>query len=185
MKRPSRPPEPTGSNDVRSAMNGLRRVVRGLRLQDSETSRALGLSAAQLFVLQEVAQSPGLSISRLAELTQTDPSSVSVVVTRLEGHGLVERRASAGDARRMEIRATPIGMAVMRGAPRAVQVKMIEALSALTPARLRDFVDTLDDVARAMGMEEDSSPMFFEEMPSGDDAWEPKQPAPPRSRRRR
>lgn len=176
---PAGPAERPAAANVRTAMNGLRRVVRALRLSDAETSRALGLSAAQLFVLQEVAHSPGLSIGQLADLTQTDPSSVSVVVTRLEGHGLIERKPAAADARRLEIRATPIGVAVVRGAPQAVQVRMIEALSALTPARLRGFVATLDELARAMGMEEGAPPMFFEEArpaggsAPGDVAWAP------------
>src|ERR1700730_535689 len=73
--------------DSQRILDSIRRLVRLLRLSDRVAQRELGLSAAQLFVLQELGKTPALSLSEVAERTRTDQSSVSVVVTRLVGSG--------------------------------------------------------------------------------------------------
>src|ERR671938_1731164 len=71
---------------VRS-LDAIRRLVRGLRLAARASEREAGLSAAQLFVLQQLAESPAESINELAARTLTHQSSVSVVVRRLVERG--------------------------------------------------------------------------------------------------
>ena len=41
--------------EVHAAMNGIRRIVRALRLSSRAAEKALGVSGAQLFVLQQLA----------------------------------------------------------------------------------------------------------------------------------
>ncbi len=101
-------PETAGEGDdheIHAAMNAIRRIVRVLRLSSRAAEKALGVSGAQLFVLQQLADgaaSAAPSIAQLADMTATDPSSVSVVVSRLVARGLAARRSSRADARRAE-----------------------------------------------------------------------------------
>src|SRR5205814_5128834 len=77
---------------TRAAMDSIRRVVQALRVSSRAAEQRVGLSGAQLFVLQRLAASPAMSINDLAEGTVTHQSSVSVVRRRLVERGLVRRR---------------------------------------------------------------------------------------------
>ena len=43
--------------EVHAAMNAVRRIVRALRVSSRASEKALGVSGAQLFVLQQLAES--------------------------------------------------------------------------------------------------------------------------------
>jgi DNA-binding MarR family transcriptional regulator len=151
--------------DVRTIMDGLRHVVRVLRLSARAAEKGAGISGAQLFVLQELGAGESLSIGELAERTATDQSSVSVVVARLAGRKLVARKHGAKDARRVEVSLTPRGRTVLRRSPAAVQVDLLRALGRLSRPTRRALATSLQALVREMGVAA-APPMFFEEEPS-------------------
>jgi DNA-binding MarR family transcriptional regulator len=61
--------------EIQRVLDAVRRIVRELRLSARAAESELGLSGAQLFVLQHLAQAEHLTVSDLAERTCTDPSS--------------------------------------------------------------------------------------------------------------
>ena len=67
---------------TRQVLDAIRRVVRTLREASRHSEKAAGISAAQLFVLQRLAGTGGLSVNELAARTLTHQSSVSVVVSK-------------------------------------------------------------------------------------------------------
>ena len=136
---------------VRVVVDSVRRIVRALRESSREAERKVGISGAQLFVLQQLAGGPAQSVSDLAERTLTHQSSVSVVVQRLVSSGLVARSPSRSDGRRTELRLTSRGRRVLRFAP---------PLSA--PRRAQLASDLLDVVGR-MRLVAGAPGMFFEE----------------------
>ena len=148
-------------DDVHLAMNALRRIVRALRVTAPEAEH--GVSVAQLFVLRLLAGEGPQSIRSLAQLTLTDPSSVSVVVRKLAERGLVSRTTSKADSRRAEVRLTPRGQALARRAPEAPQARLLEALALLPLRRLRLLAASLDELAGRMGA--GSPALFFEDEP--------------------
>src|SRR5450432_2546863 len=85
-------PEPP--REVREVLNALRRIVRSLRVSSRTAEQRVGLSGAQLFVLQCLARQSPCSVSELAARTATDQSSVSVVVSRLVALGHVRSAPS-------------------------------------------------------------------------------------------
>src|SRR5438045_9610326 len=99
--------------DVARALNALRRMVRGLRSAAEMVERDLRISAAQLFVLSELAQLPDQSVKDLAALTMTTHSTVSQVVSQLITKGLVTKTADATDARRAVLRLTRHGSTLL------------------------------------------------------------------------
>ena len=153
----------TPPDDVRAVLDGLRRIVRALRLTASAGQRAAGLSAAQLFVLQRLAEGPALSIAALARRTLTDPSSVSVVVRRLVAQGLVRRAQSEEDGRRSELSLTARGAAVLRKLPIAAQATLIDAVSALPGQERRALARSLERLAAGLGKDDAPAPLFFED----------------------
>src|SRR5436305_6253608 len=119
--------------DVFRALNALRRLVRGLRTAAESVERQLSVSAAQLFVLSELAQVPDQSVKDLAAVTMTTHSTVSQVVGQLISKGLVTRTADASDARRSVLRVTRHGSILLKKSPRAIQEDLIEGFATLRP----------------------------------------------------
>lgn len=152
-----------GGASVRDVMNGLRRLIRVLRLSDAEVDQRVGISSAQLFVLAELGAVPGCSVGELANRTHTDQSSVSTVVTRLVQRGLVARAPSQKDRRRVELRVTPKGRALLRRAPRTTQARLVAGIAALPAARRRALAVSLAEVVDAIGGRQEEASLFFEE----------------------
>lgn len=144
-------------------LDGLRRLVKTLREGSRAAEQSLGLSGAQLFVLQALAKSEGLSLSELAERTHTHQSSVSVVVTKLVGRKLVQRSRAADDARRLVLRLTARGVKVLERAPDATQDRLIAALGQLPAKERRALGQSLAKVADLMAVPERAPQMFFED----------------------
>ncbi len=86
----------------------LRRFLRA----SEELARAHGCTAQQYQLLLQLRGFPGrrwASIAELAERLQAQHHGVVALVTRCEAAGWVERRASRGDQRLVEVHLTPTG----------------------------------------------------------------------------
>ena len=94
---------------TRSVLNSLRRTVRAFRASAQAAEEVLGVSGAQHFVMQKLADAPALSLNDLAARTLTHKSSVSVVVSRLVERGYVRRERSSADGRSIVLTLTPAG----------------------------------------------------------------------------
>lgn len=151
------------SDEVREVLDSIRRIVRLLRLASREAEREVGLSGAQLFVLQKLAESKMLSVNDLAERTHTHQSSVSVVAQTLVDKGLISRSRAADDARRLELTLTPQAKALVRKAPGAAQGRLIEALSRLPGATLKQLANGLARLVEEAGLGDEDAPMVFED----------------------
>ena len=160
LSRRRRPSSSTGQ--ARAILNDLRLLVRELRVSARDAEKRLGISGAQLFVLQCLGRDEVLSMNELAERTHTDQSSVSVVVSRLLKRKLVQRSPSVEDARRAEVRITARGRTLVRFAPEATQVRLAQALAAMTPEVSDRLAQGLSELVAHMGLE-GSPRMFFEE----------------------
>ena len=147
-------------------LDSIRRIVRLLREGSRASEESVGLSAAQLFVLQKLDPVQPLSLNELAARTLTHQSSVSVVISRLVERGLVLRRPAASDARRLELLPTRRGRRLLERAPGAAQDRVIAAVAALTPKQQRALADGLEALMRALGVDERAAPMLFADEPS-------------------
>jgi DNA-binding MarR family transcriptional regulator len=151
------------SDRVSGIMDSLRLLVRELRIASRAAERELGISGAQLFVLQQLRERPADSVNELAERTHTHQSSVSVVVSRLVDRGLIIREPAEEDGRRMTLRLSPEGRSLLERAPRTVQSRLIEALERL-PAEARvALASGLEAWTREAGISGEPAPFFFED----------------------
>lgn len=159
--------------DLVAALDALRRIVRALGISARTAERSVGVTGAQLLVLQLLRDAPARSLNELAMHTFTHQSTVSVVVDRLVTRGLVSRRRSRQDARRLQLTLTGAGREALRRSPPPAQAQMIAALQALPPRRRRDLAQSLETVVATMGLSLEPPGMLF------DEAWTP--PLRPRS----
>jgi len=153
----------TSSSDTRLVLDSFRRIVHVLRLFDSEAQKSLGLSGAQVFVLEKLREADGISINELADRTHTHQSSVSVIVRKLVGLKLVQRTGSAIDGRRVELFLTSKGKRLLAAAPPAAQSRLIAALGALSKSSRRSLGRLLVQLIQNTGIERERPALFFEE----------------------
>jgi DNA-binding MarR family transcriptional regulator len=152
----------SSAGQARAILNDLRLLVRELRVSARDAEKRLGISGAQLFVLQCLGRDDVLSMNELAERTHTDQSSVSVVVSRLVHRELVLRSPSPDDARRAEIRLTARGRKLVRFTPEANQARLAQALAAMSPQGCDRLARGLQELVTQMGIE-GAPRMFFED----------------------
>ncbi len=144
--------------DVRGALDAFRRIVQALRTASRDAERRVGLSAAQLFALQQLSTMGGASVNDLASRTFTHQSSVSVVVQRL-----VAKVTSTDDRRRVQLTITDSGRALLRRSPEPVQERLIAGIAALPVPDRRAFVAALGAIADALTERDGAPPMLFED----------------------
>ena len=149
--------------EVHAALDDVRRLVQVLRRSAGAAQRQLGISGAQLFVLQRLAEHPGASVGELAEHTATHQSSVSVVARRLIERGLVQRAPSLEDRRRVVLRLTPRGHALLRRAPASPGESLQAALSSLPSPTRRGLAHGLRALLQELGASHLPPSLLFED----------------------
>ena len=147
----------------RQVLDCLRRIVQLLRESSRRAEQQLGISGAQLFVLETLAESPHQSLNEVAARTRTHQSSVSIVVARLVERGLVARQRAAGDARRLELALTARGRRLTKASPAAVQHRLVRAIEDLPPRSRRQLATLLCRIATGMDAIDHPPRMFFDD----------------------
>lgn len=145
------------------SMNAVRSIVRALRINTRAIELKMGISLAQLFVLQQLAEKPADSLNELADRTATHQSSVSVVVRRLVERGYVTRTASPADKRRIEIAVTQSGRDLLAGAPMTIQTQLVNALREMPRDDQSTLADLLERWLIAARIDFASPPMLGED----------------------
>ena len=158
-------------DDATVAMDSLRRLVRALRVASAASERAHQVSAAQLFVLRQIAAHPGLSLKALARRTLTGQSAISEAVSRLVSRGLVARHEGREDRRRVELTLTPEGIRALADAPESLPERLVAGFRTLPVAEQRALGQGLERWLAASGLADVPATMFFEPI-----AGEPAQP---------
>ncbi len=109
-------------------------------------SSVLGLTLAQCKVLGHLQRNEGISQTRLAELTDTDPMTLGRLLDRMQAEGLVERRADPDDKRahclHLQSAALPVLESIWQLADRA-RAESLTGLSAADRAQLMKLMQRI------------------------------------------
>jgi DNA-binding MarR family transcriptional regulator len=100
-----------------SALSEFRYQMRRFERFSEDVVQAQGITPLQYLLLLHIKGYPGrdwATVGELAERLQAKPHGVVALVTRCEASGLVERRTSATDRRRVEIHLLQDGEAMLR-----------------------------------------------------------------------
>jgi DNA-binding MarR family transcriptional regulator len=156
----------TGSEEGggRAVLDDLRRIVKILRTSSTEAERRVGLSGAQLFVLQALAGEGQMTVSELAMRTLTHQSSVSVVASKLVRQGLAsKRKPSNGDGRFVVLSVTAKGRKLLSRAPPMAQERLVRAVQKMTPGEREALGKWLHRLVQALAGTQVVPGMLFEE----------------------
>jgi DNA-binding MarR family transcriptional regulator len=146
------------------ALNAFRRIMRMMRVAAGETQTRFDVSAAQLYVLDELSASGGpLSIKELADATMTDRSSVAHIVDRLVEKGYVTRGWQAADRRRAEVRITEAGETLARSAPPAPTMRLLSGLRELPKSDIEALAGIMTRLTDELGLSDEPVRLMFDD----------------------
>ncbi len=125
----------------------------------------------QVRVLYEIAHAPrdrAPSASDIAQLLRLDAGYMSRLVAGLEADGLVERQASADNARRMELRLSERGRGLVATMEQDSTREVARMLEPLTPAQRRALVGSMRRIRQLLGDTPDDATLLLREPEPGD-----------------
>lgn len=113
------------------ALKAIRRILRASELGNRALAAQTGLTPSQLLVLQEIAERGQTTPGELASALQFGQATITNIVDRLEGSGLVSRVRGERDKRRIHLSATGPGIAAIEQAPTMLQARFNENFAGL------------------------------------------------------
>ena len=134
-------------NDALEFLQRLWRVNHTLEKLSSAMERKLGVTAQQRVLVRCVGKYPGIGAGQLATVLHVDPGTVSAALRRLERKGLIERRRSTLDSRRISLGLTRNGRAVDASSEGTVEQIAVELLSASSSQQIAGVTALLERFA--------------------------------------
>ncbi|MEY2631432.1 MAG: hypothetical protein RIR00_86 [Pseudomonadota bacterium] len=150
------------------ALNVLKqfRIIYGAMRQHFRAVEArCAASGSQMWILQEVAASAGIGVGEVARRLSVHQSTASQLVEKLVVRGLVERRKTDADLRRVGLYSTDAGRALLESLPGPASGVLPEALAALPLPVLKTLEINLDALLEHLdGAEDDFGDIPLAEM---------------------
>ncbi|MCB1958318.1 MAG: winged helix-turn-helix transcriptional regulator [Rhodocyclaceae bacterium] len=122
----------------------FRVLIRTAQRHSQWIERQSGVTGAQLWALQELADDPGLRVGELAKRMALHQSTASNMVDKLDTMGLLRRERGSADQRVVRLYPTPDGLALLARAPSPARGVLLEALRAMDGAALGGLQTSLD-----------------------------------------
>jgi DNA-binding MarR family transcriptional regulator len=102
-------------------MIALRKIIQAIDLNSRQLVKRLGLTGPQLVILREIAFLGEVTAGEIARAVSLSQATVTGIVDRMEKRGLVTRRRSNQDKRKIMIRVTSTGNDIIEKAPPLMQ----------------------------------------------------------------
>lgn len=132
------------------------RIIFGsVRQHFREVEKTCGVTGSQLWILQEVAKTPDIGVSELAERLSIHQSTCSQLVEKLVTHGLVIKERSKEDQRRVGLCLTEDASKILKKAPGPAEGILPEALQGLSESTLLALDRSLVEVIGQLSTKDD------------------------------
>jgi DNA-binding MarR family transcriptional regulator len=125
-----------------SVLRSLRRIIQAVDLYSRQLVTDHGITGPQLICLRQLAFAGDVSAGDLADAISLRPATLSGILDRLEAQGLVTRERHRDDRRRLLVRLTASGQALIERAPPSLQESFLLRFRAL-PAAEQEQIDQL------------------------------------------
>lgn len=148
-------------NRTDDSLVAIRRILRATELYGRRLAREAGLTAVQLRVLQIVAEKGHATPTEIATRMGVTQATISALIKKLEGFGMLERRRSETDRRQTNLYITDEGLLKVSGAPDALQQRYVRQFEGLEDWQQAMIVSSLEQVAAMLDADEiDASPVL-------------------------
>jgi DNA-binding MarR family transcriptional regulator len=127
------------------------RIIYGtVRQHFREVEQTCGVTGSQLWIMQEIATTPGIGVSELAQRLSIHQSTCSQLVEKLVAREFIIKVRSRQDQRRVGLHPTPEATALITKAPGPAEGVLPEALLALPADAVQALDAALEKVIRQL-----------------------------------
>jgi DNA-binding MarR family transcriptional regulator len=160
VKNPALLPEREAGPVHIQALKKLRIVIRAAQRHSAWIEKQCGVSGAQLWVMQELQETPGLRVGEIAERLAIHQTTASNLLDVLVKSGHVVKTRDAADQRVVKLELSDAGTALLAKAPTPARGLLPEALSKLDEESLyslneglQALLDVIDQVDESHGLQ--------------------------------
>ena len=114
-----------------SVMIALRKIIQAIDINSKKLVKRVGLTGPQLVILQEISSLGEVSVGEVARAVSLSQATLTVILNRMEKCGLLSRRRSQQDKRRVLVSITDNGKQVLEDAPPLMQEAFVDEFSSL------------------------------------------------------
>ncbi|KIF79915.1 MarR family winged helix-turn-helix transcriptional regulator [Noviherbaspirillum autotrophicum] len=142
----------------------LRIVIRAAQRHSAWIEKQCGVAGAQLWLMQELEEMPGLRVGEIADRMAIHQTTVSNLLDALEKRGLVVKTRDPEDQRAVKLALSDEGRKLLESAPKPARGLLPEALRQMEPEQLALLDRGLQELLNSIGMLDDSyglQPMPF------------------------
>jgi DNA-binding MarR family transcriptional regulator len=149
------------SDITESILIALRQVIRAIDQHSHNLVQSHGLTGPQALLLTEIVRRGALTGSELAKHASLSQATVTDIVKRLEGRGLLERTRDTVDKRRQLLKATDQGELLIKQSVPLLQDRFQARLADLKDWEQTQLLASLQRIAEMMNAEGlDAAPML-------------------------
>jgi len=143
-----------------ATLKALRRILRTSEQANRQLAVATGLTPSQLLVLQEIGERGEVTPTELSGVLQFGQATITNIVDRLDAAGLVTRKRSKLDKRRVYLALTDEGERMAATAPNSLQARFSERYAALPEWEQAMILAGVSRLAEILGPMEDPAPLL-------------------------
>jgi DNA-binding MarR family transcriptional regulator len=150
----------TGAADVTAAdaesvhldiLIKLRVAIRAAQRHSNWIEKQCGVNGAQLWIMQELFDTPGLRVGDIAKRLAIHQTTTSNLLDVLQKNGLIIKARDTGDQRVVKLSLSEQGHAVLNKAPTPARGLLPEALRQLSPDKVQALNQGLDGLLECIG----------------------------------
>lgn len=138
-----------------ATLKKLRVVIRAAQRHSAWIEKQCGVSGAQLWIMQELHEAPGLRIGEIAHRLAVHQTTVSNLVDDLVKRDYAIKKRDPDDQRAVKLALSDKGASLLAQAPRPARGVLPEALRQLSPERLAQLDEGLQGLLDSIGLLDD------------------------------
>ena len=135
-----------------ATLKKLRVVIRAAQRHSAWIEKQCGVSGAQLWIMQELQETPGMRIGGLVHRLAVNQTKASKLVDELVKRGLVLKSRDPEDQRAVQLALSENGTALLRDAPKPARGVLPEALKQLDAEQLAQLDQGLQGLLDSIGL---------------------------------
>ncbi len=137
----------------------LHDVARSMRTRFDQRAREFGMTRAQWIILARLQQQPGISQNEMAAICEVEPITVGRLVDRLEGRGMLERRADPADRRVWRLHLRPAAEPILNEIASYKEAIHQRIAASLGCERVEDLVEMLLQIKENINAGDGEAPL--------------------------
>jgi len=162
-----------------SVMIALRKIIQAIDTNSKQLVKRVGLTGPQLVILQEITRMGEVTAGEIAQAVSLSQATVTGILERMENRGLLVRRRSERDKRRIMVRITRNGQQVLDDAPPLMQEAFVDRFSDLQEWEQTMILSALQRLVSIMDAKAIQAAPFLATSPIDNPVTKPDGASPP------